>query len=55
MIYIDVDRFFAYTMTWLKYSAPTYEAQVYKLSNGDHGNAIDDQVLAEILLLTEVI
>jgi len=54
MIYIDVDHFFAYTMTWLKQSTPTYQEQVYETPSGNHGNAIDDQVLAEILQLTEV-
>jgi len=55
MIYIGVDHFFAYTMPWLKMSTSTYKDQMYELPSGDFGNAIDDQVLAEILLLTEVI
>jgi len=53
MIYLDVDGFFAYTMGWLKQSTPTYQSQVYELPSGDYGNAIDDQVLAQILGLTE--
>ena len=54
MIYLNVDGFFSYTLGWLKQSTDTYVAQSYVLPSGNFGNAIDDQVLAEILGLTEV-
>lgn len=51
MIIVDTDGFFAYTIGWLKQSTPTYQSQVYQLPSGNFGNAIDDQVLAQVLFM----
>jgi|WetSurSiteA1Bulk_404760.scaffolds.fasta_scaffold539631_1 hypothetical protein len=52
MIILDLDHFYAYTMPWLKQTNSTYNAAQYCVGD-DWYNAIDDQVLAEILGLTE--
>lgn len=54
MIVIDIANFYAYTMPWLKQFNNAYDSAHYQLGSGDYGDAIDDQVLAEILGLTEV-
>jgi hypothetical protein len=53
MIVIDIGAFYAYAMPWLKQFNSSYNVAVYRDEVGDFHNAIDDQVLAQILGLTE--
>jgi hypothetical protein len=54
MIVLDVDRFYASTMEWLKQYDNVYAEGEYQDKAGHCHNAIDDQVLAEILGLTNM-
>lgn len=53
MILIDTKEFHENTISWIKLHNSEYKSSVYFLENW-YQSGIDDQILAEILGLTEV-